>query len=943
MSEGSVGLLVSAVAALMKWTSRAQMAGKVVQQSRCTRALVDAQAASLDLGHVNVAQRLDDVLAVVEAGGGEVGASAVIELVLVTVDALTGWVEHLAEPVESRDEYWTMDLSGVDTALGAWLPESAAESPTTAIETAVVPAAVESSEVTPADETEPAGVLAGESSVPDAPGEAPVDPSPTDGPVGEGLAPVFLGSRPPTSLPAAPRSPRPAPVSKPATMAPARPRERPAIEESAAPLADEDLPLLPPEPVARLREFSPPTPPRRPDASPVGTAADPPVEPTPMITEERTAPPTAPVDPDTLPPALTLVDAVESDPTQAPADNDDADALETLDPAPEPAPPDTAAPDVGPAPATGDPADASAEPDSDDAGTTPVDPTPAITRVAKRGPALRRGGLPGMARPGGAITGTGRVEAPTTIKERRLGRAAAEEAAAAKRQREAKAREAARAEAREASRAAAKAGPRRTPPKHDPEAMPPRRPLHAAGPSRPARTDVVPKQPSTWAEPVGPVGFDPDSPATRHTAEPVRPIPPAASPPEGGSQRPALEDDELDRLRRGLSRLIRLHGERAGDMTSEELRRAERELQQLHHLVDGVERTRLSELRDGWQAAIEFSARQQGKRVALDVRGADLWLRGDLATRLDEAVRLLLDNAVRHGTQPPNERVARGRDPTALLKVELTKGFGLILATITDEGVGLDRQAMLAEVTQRIGPEASSYNWLPNQELWRLHAGRLAHGRGRTPNGWERVRRIVTSRGGHLWIDPRHRSGLRIQIGLAPERRLVRALTLKQGIESAILPVDGVVGVRDLRGGLRRRTRGWIVIGHGEDLLPAVRLHEESGLLGLSTKPPPAERQAMKDDGPLQLVVLAHAGRRIGIICERVEGPDEVFAEPAGRVWGRRPEIAGFSLASGGQPVPLLNPLRLLSLAPSSLSLREARLPRANTPTGPGFDLQHLA
>jgi two-component system chemotaxis sensor kinase CheA len=121
----------------------------------------------------------------------------------------------------------------------------------------------------------------------------------------------------------------------------------------------------------------------------------------------------------------------------------------------------------------------------------------------------------------------------------------------------------------------------------------------------------------------------------------------------------------------------------------------------------GVVRTRLREVRRelttlrltsmGWlfervgNAALRF-AEQQGKLVHVAIAGAEVPVDRALADRLFDAVLQLVKNAVAHGIEAPERRVARGKPERGTLLLRAERDGDWLRVQVEDDGPGVDAE-----------------------------------------------------------------------------------------------------------------------------------------------------------------------------------------------------------------------------------------------------------
>ncbi len=87
---------------------------------------------------------------------------------------------------------------------------------------------------------------------------------------------------------------------------------------------------------------------------------------------------------------------------------------------------------------------------------------------------------------------------------------------------------------------------------------------------------------------------------------------------------------------------------------------------------------------------VRYLARRLGKDVRIDVTGEDVQLDRQIVDLIREPLRHLLVNAVDHGIELPDKRVALGKTATGTIHVYAEKVDERIEITVSDDGAGID-------------------------------------------------------------------------------------------------------------------------------------------------------------------------------------------------------------------------------------------------------------
>ncbi|MFC1835961.1 chemotaxis protein CheA [Thermodesulfobacteriota bacterium] len=113
-------------------------------------------------------------------------------------------------------------------------------------------------------------------------------------------------------------------------------------------------------------------------------------------------------------------------------------------------------------------------------------------------------------------------------------------------------------------------------------------------------------------------------------------------------------------------------------------------------------------------------AKSRGKLVEVVTIGAETELEKDQVEKLGEPVTHLIRNAVDHGLETPEERVASGKQEKGLLAVSASSSKGMVTIEIRDDGRGIDIEALRRKAVEKNKITAEEAAGMPSEELINL-------------------------------------------------------------------------------------------------------------------------------------------------------------------------------------------------------------------------------
>jgi chemotaxis protein histidine kinase CheA len=295
-------------------------------------------------------------------------------------------------------------------------------------------------------------------------------------------------------------------------------------------------------------------------------------------------------------------------------------------------------------------------------------------------------------------------------------------------------------------------------------------------------------------------------------------------------------------------------------------------------------------------------ARSLGKQVEVTVSAGTSQLDRRIVEALREAFLHLLRNAVDHGIESPEVREERGKSKAGAVRLEATANGGRVRVSVSDDGSGIDAEAvaamarerglLTADEAARMSPgESLQLLFLPGFST-RAEAGEVS-GRG---IGLDAVAEVVRGLGGDVAIRSSPGQGSTITLDLPVARSADRVLVCTVGEIQVALPAAVVRGFLRADGRSLARYGGRNLIEVEGRVLP---VQVVGRLLGV--------------DGALGAVLVECqvGGAPLNVLVDQVVGEEEVLLRPLPPSAGLPICFDTIALLSSGRPVPVLAPHRL--------------------------------
>ncbi|MGB1009370.1 MAG: hybrid sensor histidine kinase/response regulator [Thiolinea sp.] len=122
---------------------------------------------------------------------------------------------------------------------------------------------------------------------------------------------------------------------------------------------------------------------------------------------------------------------------------------------------------------------------------------------------------------------------------------------------------------------------------------------------------------------------------------------------------------------------------------------------QLSEAVLGLRLTPVGELVPRSERIVRETCRKTGKQVDIDIQGQELQADTDIVKGLTEPLLHLLRNAVDHGIETTEQRLASGKPETGSIKLHFSQAGNHVTLVVQDDGAGMDPQQIRQRALKR--------------------------------------------------------------------------------------------------------------------------------------------------------------------------------------------------------------------------------------------------
>ena len=294
--------------------------------------------------------------------------------------------------------------------------------------------------------------------------------------------------------------------------------------------------------------------------------------------------------------------------------------------------------------------------------------------------------------------------------------------------------------------------------------------------------------------------------------------------------------------------------------------------------------------------------RSLGKQVRLVIEGEKTQVDRDVLEKLEAPLTHLLRNAVDHGIELPEQRLANGKPAEGLIQLRASHQAGLLVVELIDDGAGVDLERLRRSIIDRkLSPEETaaqlseeellSFLFLPGFSM----RDKVTEVSGRGV-GLDAVLHMVRQLRGGVDLHQQAGQGSRFHLEVPLTLSVVRSLVVEVGGEAYAFPLAHIERMRDVQADeivqLEGRQHFW---------------HEERhvGLVAASQLLNRPVSQNHED--VLKVVVIRERDAVYGVAVERFIGERTLVVLPLDPRLGKVQDISAGALLDDGSAVLIID------------------------------------
>jgi two-component system, chemotaxis family, sensor kinase CheA len=288
-----------------------------------------------------------------------------------------------------------------------------------------------------------------------------------------------------------------------------------------------------------------------------------------------------------------------------------------------------------------------------------------------------------------------------------------------------------------------------------------------------------------------------------------------------------------------------------------------------------------------------------GKRVELKFAGGTTELDRGLIEKISDPLTHLVRNAIDHGLESPEVRVACGKPEAGTLRLEARQRGGNIVIQVSDDGRGLDRRRILEQAARRGMAVAAD---APDAEVWQLvfepgfsTAKEVTDLSGRGV-GMDVVRRNIKALGGTIELSSSEGHGTMVTVSVPLTLAIIEAMIIGVGDATYVLPLAAVVESLSIEPGEIRALPGqgstlrvrdaYLPVRYLADVFPPDKPSENAGAIA---------------------VIVETDGGNAALVIDELLGQQQVVVKSLEANFRKVPGLSGATVMGDGRVALILD------------------------------------
>ncbi len=329
----------------------------------------------------------------------------------------------------------------------------------------------------------------------------------------------------------------------------------------------------------------------------------------------------------------------------------------------------------------------------------------------------------------------------------------------------------------------------------------------------------------------------------------------------------------------------------------------ERVATDLHEAVMQVRMVPVERIFNRFPRVVRDLAKELDKSVELVIKGEDTEVDRAVVDELGDPFIHLIRNALDHGLERKDERIAKGKPEVAKLFLNAYPEGNSVVIEIEDDGAGINAEKVAQSALKRNALLPEQLKGMSEQEIMQLifRAGLSTakevtdlSGRG---VGLDAVKSKIESLSGEVYVTSQIDIGTKFTIRLPSTLSIVQALLVNLCGDAYAIPVVNVVMITKVATADIEHTSEGLQFSYGEESLPLINLPERLAL----------QQRNLEDEKDHLVVIIKRGSRQMGLVVDDLIGKREIVIKPLGSYFSHIKLISGATILGNGKLALILD------------------------------------
>ena len=310
--------------------------------------------------------------------------------------------------------------------------------------------------------------------------------------------------------------------------------------------------------------------------------------------------------------------------------------------------------------------------------------------------------------------------------------------------------------------------------------------------------------------------------------------------------------------------------------------------------------TPVAEVFNKFPRMVRKLAKELGKEVEFTMEGSDIEVDRTILDKLGDVLVHLLRNAVDHGIEPPEERIAKGKPRAGKVELIARREKSHILIIVRDDGRGIDPEKVKKKAIEKglISPEQAA-EMRPEEAINLIFlpgfstAEKVTDVSGRGV-GMDVVQDVIKTLNGSISVKSEVGKGTTFILKLPISMAIIQALLVRISNETYAIPINNILETIDIKQNKLKSIGGKKVIVLRDEIIPVFMLHELFGVDYLE-----------KDKFPAIVVDLG--AQKVAIGVDELLNKKDIVIKSLGKMLSNVKGFAGATILGDGRVVLIID------------------------------------